>query len=445
MSLYAIFCRQMGELPPQASLLVAFSGGLDSTVLLALAAQFSHQHGLNIRALHIAHGLQDAAKDWPAHCAAVAAELGVTFHCQPVQVTLGPRISVEAAAREARYQALRVAMTMDDILLTGHHLDDQAETLLLALKRGAGIQGLAAMPARKSFGPHASNQQWRPLLACSRVSLEVYAKELGLKWVEDPSNSDDDFDRNFLRNQIFPRLLAQWPSFNNTVSRSAELCAEQGQLALELAQLDLANLQNNSGGLRVSGLQHLSTPRRHNVLRHWLQLYHLYPSRAQLQAIWQEVALARADATPQVRLGSSRICRYQGALYVPQAEVQPQALTSLVAEQWQDAGVGQLRLMWVEQDADLTAELDISQLQLAFNISGLRAQPHGRAGSRPLKKLWQEYAVPPWLRAQMPLLMLGSPQDAQLVAIPGLFISQAYVPKPHQAGWRLEWQAKLEL
>ncbi|MGO4999108.1 tRNA lysidine(34) synthetase TilS [Oceanisphaera sp. W20_SRM_FM3] len=452
MDLYPIFCRQLRDLTPTHSLVVAFSGGLDSTVLLALAARFAKERGINVRAVHIAHGLQDAAKGWPAHCAQVAKDLGVSCETVAVQVALGPRVSLEAAARKARYLALSAAMSPNDILLTGHHLDDQAETLLLALKRGAGIQGLAAMPERKFFGPQPHHQQWRPLLSCSRQSLEIYAKAQGLSWIEDPSNSDDKFDRNFLRNRIFPQLLAQWPSFNETAARSAELCAEQLQLGLELAEQDLPNLKNNSGGLEIAGLQALSVARRHNVLRHWLQLQHLHPSRAQLQAIWQEVALARTDATPEVRLGESRICRYQGALYVPKHTGLPIALLQLKTDLWQDAGVGQLRLSWVEQEADLIAELDISQLQLSFNISGLRAQPQGRAGSRPLKKLWQEYAVPTWLRAQMPLLLLKEkeligqePQGQALIAIPGLFVSQAFTAQPNQAGWRLEWKTQPEV
>ena len=427
---------------PQQGLLVAFSGGLDSTVLLALAARFAKERGMAIKAVHIAHGLQTVAEAWPAHCAEVAQAIGVDCHTIAVKVALGPRVSLEAAAREARYQALSGAMQANDILLTGHHLDDQAETLLLALKRGAGVAGLAAMPARKAFGPDLqTTQQRRPLLSCSRQALEAFAKNHGLRWVEDPSNGDDHFDRNFLRNQILPKLLAQWPSFNETAARSAELCAEQRQLAVELAQLDLPRLQNKHGGVSIAGLTALSQPRRHNVLRHWLQLNQLHPSRAQLQAIWQEVALARADATPEVRLGELRICRYQGALYVPASAGQPRVLSHIVAEQWLDAGVGQLRVSWVEQGADLVAPLDLSQLQLQFNINGLRSQPQGRAGSRPLKKLWQEYAIAPWLRAQMPLLLLGQErQGEELIAVPGLFVSQAYVPEPHQAGWRLEWK-----
>lgn len=447
MSLYATFCQQMTVVTPEQSLVVAFSGGLDSSVLLALAARWAKEQGVAVKAVHIAHGLQTAAQVWPQHCASVAQSLGVPYQTIQVQVALGPRVSVEAAAREARYQALSEVMQPGGILLTGHHLDDQAETLLLALKRGAGVSGLAAMPVRKSFGPAAkSNQQWRPLLACSRHELETYAHSQRLTWVEDPSNSDNSFDRNFLRNQVLPILQKQWPTFNNTLARSAELCAEQMDLADEIARQDLAELLINSvdvglaneqaAGLQITGLQALSPARRNNVLRHWAHLQHIYPSRRQLQAIWQEVALARNDATPEIRLGEARVCRYQGALYVPAISSIPVPVAALEAETWHAVGVGRLRLTWVSSGADLIGDLLPKQLQLVFNRNGLRAQPHGRAGSRPLKKLWQEYGVPPWRRSSMPLLLQGD----QLVAIPGLFVSQTYTPKPEQAGWRIDWE-----
>ncbi|MFD1009044.1 tRNA lysidine(34) synthetase TilS [Oceanisphaera ostreae] len=438
MDIYPVFCRNMSELPPKASLVVGFSGGLDSTVLLALAARLAKDGGIAVRALHIAHGLQSAATAWPAHCIQVAERLGIACQTIRVQVKLGPRVSVEAAARDARYLALADAMQPNEILLTGHHQDDQAETLLLALKRGAGIAGLAAMPKQKPFGP---GQQWRPLLSCSRLSLEAYAQEQNLSWVEDPSNSDNAFDRNFLRNCVLPRLLAQWPSFNETLSRSTELCAEQMSLAQEVAEQDLPALLNTAGGLVINGLQALSSARRANVLRHWLQLHHVHPSRSQLQAIWQEVAQARIDANPEVRLGESKICRYQGALYVPMPMAEPQPLASLMADQWQSCGVGQLKLSAVSQGADLNAELDPGHMRIEFQIPGLRAQPVGRVGSRPLKKLWQEYGVPPWQRAHIPLLMQG---DA-LVAALGLFVCQEYSTSPAEAGWRMEWKESRRL
>ncbi|MBM7454944.1 tRNA(Ile)-lysidine synthase [Oceanisphaera litoralis] len=433
MDLYTEFCRHTADLTPDTGLLVAFSGGLDSTVLLALAARLAREQGRAVRAVHIAHGLQAAAEPWPAHCARVAESLGVACETIRVQVELGPRVSLEAAARKARYHALAGAMQPGEILLTGHHLDDQAETLLLALKRGAGVAGLAAMPMRKPFDP---GEQWRPLLACSRQQLDTFAREQSLSWVEDPSNADDDFDRNFLRNRILPPLLQQWPSFNRTLARSAELCAEQMELAAELAETDLPGLLNPAGGVSITGLQTLSRARRHNVLRHWLELEAIHSSRRQLQAIWQELALARADAEPEVRLGTRCIRRYQGFLYLPSNGVTPRPLANLGAGEWQHCGVGQLRLGPVTQGADLVADLAPEQLHIAFQVPGLRARPAGRSGSRPLKKLWQEYGIPPWQRPQIPLLMQGT----ELVAAIGLFVCKDYTPEPDQPGWRLEWK-----
>ncbi|MBR9857180.1 MAG: tRNA lysidine(34) synthetase TilS [Gammaproteobacteria bacterium] len=435
MDLYAEFCRHTDALTPKQPLLVAFSGGLDSTVLLALAARQAREQSRVVRALHIAHGLQTAAEDWPAHCARVAASFGIPCQTARVLVELGPRISLEAAAREARYAALAEAMQPGEILLTGHHLDDQAETLLLALKRGAGVAGLSAMPVHKPFGP---GEQWRPLLACSRQQLEAFAREQGLQWVEDPSNADDDFDRNFLRNRILPPLLQQWPAFNRTLARSAELCAEQVELAVELAEADLPGLLNSAGALSVSGLQALRRARRHNVLRHWLQRHQIHCSRSQLQAIWQELALARPDADPEVRLGERRIRRYQGSLYLPNEQAQPRSLASLSAGEWLHCGVGRLRLSPVTDGGDLIAELKPEQLHIAFQVPGLRARPAGRVGSRPLKKLWQEYGIPPWQRPRIPLLMQGT----ELVSALGLFVCQAYTPEPGQPGWQLVWQAE---
>ncbi|MFP2770663.1 tRNA lysidine(34) synthetase TilS [Oceanisphaera sp. KMM 10153] len=433
MDLYAEFCRHTATLAPKQSLLVAFSGGLDSTALLALAARLAREQGRAVRAVHIAHGLQAAAEPWPAHCARVAESLGVPCQTIRVQVELGPRVSLEAAARESRYRALAEVMMPGEILLTGHHQDDQAETLLLALKRGAGVAGLAAMPMRKPFGP---GQQWRPLLTCSRRQLEAFAREEGVSWVDDPSNADDDFDRNFLRNRILPPLLAQWPSFNRTLARSAELCAEQMELAAELVEADLPDLLNSAGGVSIAGLQTLSRARRHNVLRHWLQQHGIHSSRSQLQAIWQELALARVDAEPEVRLGKRCIRRYQDFLYLPTAGSTPRPLANVRTGEWLHCGVGKLRLGPVSRGADLVAGFDLAELHIAFQVPGLRARPAGRSGSRPLKKLWQEYGIPPWQRPQIPLLMQGN----QLVAAVGLFVCQAFSPEPDAPGWRLEWQ-----
>ncbi|WP_107850546.1 tRNA lysidine(34) synthetase TilS [Oceanimonas marisflavi] len=432
MSLYPRFLQRINDLYPQGPLYVAFSGGLDSTVLLVLAARLAAEQAREIHALHVHHGLQAAADAWPAHCARVAESLNVPCRILQVKVETGPRISLEAAARNARYAALADELPSGAALLTGHHLDDQAETLLLALKRGAGIAGLAAMPECKPLG---QGIQLRPLLQVSRAELERFATEQGLSWVEDPSNADNRFDRNFLRNEILPRLLAQWPAFAHTASRSAGLCAEQLELAEALAGQDLPALQNDHGGLCVAGLSRLSQTRRNNALRYWLARAGLHLSLSQLKVVWHELAQARVDADPVFNIGGKTLRRYQGHLYVPVLQGKPVAASLLEPEQWLALGVGRLRLCRVEDEADLRVDLAPQQLHIAFAVSGLRARPVGRSGSRPLKKLWQEYGVPPWHRERVPLLMLGE----QLVAAVGVFVCSGFAAKPGQPGWKMEW------
>ncbi|WMC09468.1 tRNA lysidine(34) synthetase TilS [Oceanimonas pelagia] len=433
MSLCDHFHRHLQALYPAGPLFVAFSGGLDSTVLLALAARLAAEQQRDIMALHVHHGLQAAAEAWPAHCRQVAKRLGVEYRMLKVKVNTGPRVSVEAAARDARYAALAAELPPGAALLTGHHLDDQAETLLLALKRGAGIKGLAAMPACKPLG---RGIQLRPLLEVERAELERFATEQGLRWVEDPSNADNRFDRNFLRNDILPRLLTQWPAFARTASRSAALCAEQLELARELAEQDLRPLLNASNGLGIAGLSRLSPARRNNALRHWLSERGMHLSRSQLEVAWTELALAREDADPVVKIGGQELRRYQEHLYVPALQGAPVAVSALQPGQWLELGVGRLRCRRVESGAQIRADVQPSELHIAFGISGLRATPLGRSGSRSLKKLWQEYGVPPWQRPRVPLLM----HKDKLVAAVGLFVCADYAPEPSQPGWQLEWE-----
>ncbi|MDP5291634.1 tRNA lysidine(34) synthetase TilS [Oceanimonas sp. CHS3-5] len=417
---------------PEGPLYVAYSGGLDSTVLLALTARLATEQQRELVALHVHHGLQAVAEAWPAHCRQVAERLGVPFRVLRVKVDTGPRVSTEAAARNARYAALAAELPAGAALLTGHHLDDQAETLLLALKRGAGIKGLAAMPASKPLG---RGVQLRPLLQLSRNELESFATEQGLSWVEDPSNADNRFDRNFLRNDILPRLLAQWPAFARTASRSAELCAEQLELAQALAEQDLRELETPANGLSIAGLEQLGPARRNNALRHWLSKRGLHLSRSQLEVAWTELALARADADPVLDIGGKTLRRYQQHLYVPELKEQPVALALIEPEQWEDLGVGRLRMRRDRGEAVIRGDLPLNELHIAFGVTGLRAQPVGRSGSRPLKKLWQEYGVPPWQRPRVPLLM----HKDKLVAAVGLFVCADYAAEPGQTGWQLEW------
>jgi tRNA(Ile)-lysidine synthetase-like protein len=221
--IYSRFCQTLPAPEGSRGLLVAFSGGLDSTVLLVLAARFARAHGLALNALHVHHGLSPHADDWVAHCEGVCRQLAVPLIVERVQLCRGNGESLEAQARAARYERLAAHLGEGEWLLTAHHQDDQLETLLLALKRGAGLRGLAGMVASQPF---AAGHLLRPLLDMSRAELAEAAQSLPYGWVEDESNEDPSYDRNFLRQQIIPLLKDRWPAMARTTARTMALCAE---------------------------------------------------------------------------------------------------------------------------------------------------------------------------------------------------------------------------
>ncbi|CAK8737632.1 tRNA(Ile)-lysidine synthase [Sodalis praecaptivus] len=312
--------RVAARVAPYRALLLAFSGGLDSTVLLdALTALRDGDDALDgadapaLRAVHVHHGLSRHADRWAAHCAHECRRRDVAFSTAHVVLDGTPE-GLEAAARSARYQALAATLGDGEVLLTAQHQDDQAETLLLALKRGSGPAGLAAMAAD---APFRGRRLVRPLLECGRAELEAYARARGLRWIEDDSNSDLRFDRNFLRLRILPPLQQRWPQFAAAAARSAQLCAEQERLLDELLAETLEALTLPDGSLRLTALTAMSDIRRAAVLRRWLASRGVrMPSRQQLARLWQEVALSRRDAVAQMQLDDRQVRRFRDRLYV---------------------------------------------------------------------------------------------------------------------------------
>ncbi|PHM33150.1 tRNA lysidine(34) synthetase TilS [Xenorhabdus innexi] len=413
-------------------ILVGFSGGLDSTVLLHLLVrlrqQFSgscggEQNSVTLRAMHIHHGLNVKADEWVAHCRQICADWQVDFRVENV-ILDSRKKGIEAAARDARYQAFKHELQQGEVLLTAQHLDDQAETFLLALKRGSGPAGLSSMPSSMSF---SGTTLIRPLLNISRAELECYAQVHGLKWIEDDSNQDDRYDRNFLRLNVMPLLNQRWPHFSQAVSRSADLCGEQEQLLDELLEELLNALITSEGAMAISPLATFSEAKRNALLRRWLNRYGVkMPAREQLQRIWSEVALARRDAEPRFRLGLLDIRRYRQQLWlVPQH----QPLTGVVIE-WDTEnelqlpdGLGVLLLSedkGAERDAvNIRAPRDNEQVTIRFGIQA-NISIVGRQHSRHSKKLWQEFGVAPWLRERTPLLYY----DDKLIAALSVFVTK---------------------
>lgn len=416
--------RQLEPIAGSSGFCVAYSGGRDSHTLLHALSRIRDRLGGPLRAAHVNHQLQPDSACWARHCQAVCAELAIPLSVHAVDARATPGESPQAAARDARYDALREALAPDEVLLTAHHQDDQAETLLLQLLRGAGPHGLAGMPESQRFGVgHLA----RPLLGFTRTALEQYALETGLVWVEDPSNQESSYDRNFLRQAVLPPLLGRWPGLVGTLARAARHQADASELLDELAAADLRSIAGAADTLSVSALIALSPARQRNLLRHWIRSCHLpVPDSRQLEAIRREVLDARPDATPRVAWPGGEVRRYRGALHAMQA-VPP--APSRAAHAWIDLsnpllipGVGRLQLEPAPTGLDPVA-LARAPVSIRFRRGGERCRSAGRGGSRPLKDLLQEWGVPPWLRGRIPLLYVGD----ELAAVVGHCLCEPFV------------------
>lgn len=424
-------------LTEQGKLLVAFSGGLDSTVLLHWLINHL-RHDVSIRAMHIHHGISPFADQWQTHCQRICDNWQIPLQLEQVQLPEQGK-GLEARARQVRYAAFAGALQPGEALVCAHHQDDQCETVLLALKRGSGPAGLAAMPESLPF---AGTVLLRPLLHCSRQQLLHYARYHQLSWVEDDSNQDDRYDRNFLRLRVLPALYQRWPYFSRTLARSAQLCGEQEQLLDELLAEQLAQLLQENGALRITPMLTMSDVRRGALLRRWFVSQGAPPpSRAALVRVWQEVAVSSQDAQARLQFADHEIRRFQQALWwVPCPPVLPDKLILCwpppFAPLQLPQQLGYLHLD--ERGSAVRPPLPGELVSVRFCAGGLW-QIAGRARRRNLKKLWQEMAVPPWLRGNIPLLFYGE----QLIAAPGFFVTVQGLSGAEQqqpSPWHIHWQ-----
>ncbi len=407
---------------------MAFSGGLDSTVLLHLLAHLAKHHSLPVlSAIHIHHGLQAAADAWPAHCQSVCDALGVPLHV--MRVTVQPGASLERAAREARYAAFASLTEAGDLFLTGQHRDDQAETLLFRLMRGAGVRGLSAMPAQRPLG---QGVLLRPLLDVTRAELEAYARAHQLNWIEDPSNEDRQFSRNYLRHQVLPLLIARWPQAQASMARSAAHLREAQGLLDELAQLDLAQAATPSEfswlglpSLELAPLMSLSAARQRNALSHWLEPLTRLPDTDHWSG-WDNLCGAANDASPVWRLADGELQRSAGRLWWLSGDwLRAPAL----GVDWHDPSTA-LRLP-NNGRVMFRGQTPVGPLRIGYRQGGELMHLAGR-GHRDLKRLLNERAVPGFVRGRLPLLFRG----AELLAVANLPGLDGQGPD----GWKLHWQ-----
>ncbi len=410
-------------------LVLAFSGGLDSCVLLHLLVQVNKTLPFQLSAQHVHHGLSPNADLWAGTCENICKQLNVPLAITKVQVK-NEGLGIEAAARQARYHALLNAKI--DLILLAHHQDDQAETFLLQLARGAGVKGLAGMAA-------VSGQLLRPLLDVPRKTLQEYAKQYRLAWVEDESNADSKFDRNFIRHEILPAMTKQYPAIRQTISRSAQHMAEANDLLEEIAAADVQScLQDKT--INLQQLKKLSTPRIHNALRWWLveNECHL-PSTAQLQQITQQLFNAKTDAAVKIKVSATHtLQRYRDRAFLLMDNSAMPAINLL----WQGEEMLRLpdgsKLLFTKvlgQGFALNRVPNI-KLRIKNREGGERFRPELGRPSRSLKTVLQTCEIPPWQRAQLPLIFM----DEALVLIPNVGVDVSYKANPDEMGLLVHWQ-----
>ncbi len=415
--------------------IVAYSGGLDSTVLLHVLARSRDSLDLPLVAVHVNHRLHADAAAWEAHCGATARRLDVSFISRQVAIAADDKRGPEAAARAARYAAISEMMQAFDCVLSAHHEDDQAETLLLNLLRGSGPAGLAGIGAFQTFG---CGWLMRPMLDAARSAIERYAHEHSLDWIDDPSNAEPRFDRNFLRREVMPVLKKRWPAAASRLAHSAQLAAEANSFQRELADIDLVTCGSYSR-IDCVALRRLSPVRQRNVLHRAIELAGLpaAPSKRLFEVI-RSMLPARSDAEPLIAWPGAELRRYRDTLYLSAplpASVSDKNLL-LHADGMPvslGTGYGALRLV-LASTGGLRADCVGAGLQVRFRFGGERLRPHGRRETQRLKKLLQSAGIPPWMRGHLPLLYAGD----TLVAVADLWIADDAWSEP---GLAVRWEA----
>jgi tRNA(Ile)-lysidine synthase len=410
--------------------LVAFSGGLDSTVLLAAVAR---SWPGRVRAVHVDHGLHPKSADWAAHCTDVAARLGAS--CSTVRVTVprGAGRGLEAAARDARYRALAEAMQEGEAVLTAHHADDQLETVLLRLLRGAGVRGMRGI---HELAPFAAGWLGRPLLRVTRRELHAQALAWGLTWLDDPANTDERHDRNYLRRTVVPEIIERWPSAAASAARLAEQMADAEAILETVAAAD-ARAVADPRRVPVAVLVALDAPRQRNVLRHLVRGLGLaVPSAEKLEELRAAAVRRPANGTVQWAGAEARLFREHLYLLPALAPARGRDFSAVVGTDraW-NGPEGEIRFEPANDGAGLPGSWLDTGLTLRFRAGGEHFRPLDRERSRSLKDWLHDAGIVPWMRDRVPLLYRGD----RLVAIADLSLGADTAAAPPEQRWRVVW------
>jgi tRNA(Ile)-lysidine synthase len=416
---------------------LALSGGVDSVVALDLLARLAPAHPFALSCLHVDHGISPNARDWARFARATARRYGVRCAVRAVDLAPHRDLGLEGAARAARYAAF--ARARADFVVLAHHQDDQADTVLLQLLRGAGLPGLAGMPPIRDRGGGGAPRLLRPMLDVPRAEIEAYARARGLEWVEDESNADERYARNFIRRRIMPRLVKLNPAAAANLARSAAHLAEAHELARVLAALD-ARGASRDGRLSAAALARLPATRAKNLLRWAIAEAGLaVPDAARLDELLRQLATARPDAGLRIALDGAEVRRYRdGVWVVPGRSTPPPGFRARWdgRRAWHLPELGGTLRFKATTGAGLAARaLAGGTVEVRLRAGGERFQPDRRRPRRLLKTLLQESGVPPWERERLPLLYCAG----KLVAVPGIGVAAGVAAADGERGWTVSW------
>ena len=430
------------ELSTSRDYLIAYSGGLDSSVLLYLMYKASLQYScINISAIHVNHGISAKSHEWEDFCQSRCHALGVPYRSCTIDIMHFKGQSLEASARKYRYSLLASHIKNNHVLLTAHHQDDQCETLLLQMLRGAGLSGIASMPEIQNF---SNGYLARPLLNTDREAIKRYAINKNLDWIEDESNLDTGLDRNYIRHNVIPIIKERWPSASKTIARTAKHAGESIYLVNTLARQDYVKAKIvGADTLSVSALRQFCYSRQKNLLRQWIREHRKsLPSTIILQRILRESIQSGVDRNPKITWSNVEVRRYRNRLYI--FNELPISDSHKILDL--DQACESLPLGVLSCDYSIGTGISKELLQgriisIRFRSGGESISPYKSSYPHRVKKLMSEHGVPPWLRDLMPLVYV----DNELVAIPGICVDKNWMTTANQTSLNLTWRLPVEM
>jgi tRNA(Ile)-lysidine synthase len=425
----------LSNLPSTKHYWVAYSGGMDSTVLLhAISQSRKKLQVTEVTAVHVNHGINKDADLWADHCRIFCAEINIDFEVLNIDARHEKGESPEAKARELRYQAIKSLMSNDDILLTAHHQNDQAETFLLQLLRGSGAKGLSCMPLIRGYG---KGSLVRPLLTFSREQLAVYAKQENLVWIEDISNENTDYDRNHIRRDILPIIEKRWPAAVKTIARSADHQAEITEILDEVVNEDFKKMSSSDMSiLEIEKINLLPLDRRKYMLYFWLRKLNLpVPNSQVMQKLIEELINAAWDSEACVRWKGVEVRRYRNKIYAmnPLPNHDPDVVYTWKISQPLELSVGILKAKRNRGKGIKVECIKNENVEVRYRQGGEYIQPYGKSHKCELKKLFQENGILPWQRNRMPLIYL----EDKLIAVSDLWVDAAFYATGNEEGWTI--------